>query len=83
MLQYGVETRLVRVSDKVHRDSCRYAKGDGALGWIYAEKNPEVDWLAEGWLSACKVCNPPSPLEGPRVLHPFYPLEATSELRRA
>ena len=50
-----------RKSAYIHRDDCSRLRR-GSVHWIWADKNPDVDWKARApWLKACTVCNPPSP----------------------
>jgi hypothetical protein len=60
---------LVRIGppskgDVIHRADCRVLKRvrGKVLPWAWADRNPDVDWLALGTsLKACRICKPPSP----------------------
>lgn len=60
---------LVRVGapskgDVIHRETCRALKRvrGPVLPWVWADRNPDVDWLNVGTnLKACRICKPPSP----------------------
>lgn len=57
-----VRLRRNRSGDVIHRDGCPHLRKT-SIPWIWAEKNADEDWAKTApWLSACKTCNPPSPL---------------------
>jgi hypothetical protein len=58
------ELHLVRRrhSDYIHTSECRHATA-GAVRWVWADRNPDVDWAKTApWLKPCSRCKPPSPL---------------------
>lgn len=61
---HGARLARNRSGNFIHRAGC-VRLGPHAVGWLWAEKNPTEDWRTTApWLKPCKVCRPPSPLEG-------------------